>query len=500
MRHTKVLVTSMVTTVMLTGCATRRQVATTMRQNPTAVAVRFVLPPQPIEFLDELETGPPARMSLAIDEVNGGVFDENCLPETWIPPVSSHHVVLWGGPFDGEDVTYSVTSLPPGDYMFGLFDQDRSEVYQGWMSVHNTGDELLNVLIDWRKTIHEEMAWLGFDSKMKSKFGGVNTKTFNTFAKQLRSLDRLDKQLDEAVRQEMKWRMSHRAQVDEMLNGAEVLLMPGGMDFFLPTTRSAFSDADLASVQSNEALTKVVLLADYGKATEKLQRVTNLHKSLKRCRTVLAEQARQLEKRKQFYMMTDHLYHHDKRFVRNERRLQKTLGAIDRIGQQMAEHRRRSMALAFMAGLAAPGEAADVFDGEERALKHDKAVLREEQRQIEARYNATNDKSVRRVSLQRIRHNRMAAIEEIDAQLAELAQAKTSLRTLKASTSVIHRHGPARLMTATLLPQTLPAYLADAIERESLMTVRLQAVDSLYAPKARVASMIDDGSEYSWSD
>ena len=446
----------------------------------TKVSVRFVALPGLSQCAVNDESGVETR--LAADGCVGGMGNTNCWAETAAGVSSPYHVVLWGGPYYGADVTYATAALPPGPYMFGLFDQDHGVAYQGWIGVNQGGDDVLDTLTEWRNTIREEQQWLGYENKIEGRFHNRNAEDFKRFTKQLRSVRRLERRIDRAIQAEKRARHHDWAWQGELLQNAEVLLMPGTADFFRPSTQPAFRDEELRNVRTGEPLTKVVLVADYAKSMEKLRRVYDLRDDLKHAQAVLVEEVKRLKRQKRYYTITDHLYHHGRRFVENERRLHEALGMIKRIERLRDDQRQRTYALMFTAGMFAPDETFDAFAAEERSLRRERILLEEQTNLVNRRFDATDEDSCRRVSLEWERQNLLAEIEAIDGYLRQLGESRVALNRLRDSTEIIHRHGPARVLTATIFGHDVPVYLADTIERESLMTIRLQTADSLYTP------------------
>ena len=97
-------------------------------------------------------------------------------------------------------------------------------------------------------------------------------------------------------------------------------------------------------------------------------RPSGVARSLAGCRAVLSEEVDRLERRKRFYMITDHIHNHDRKFVENEMRIQQALNAIDQLGEQIADIRERRMALSFVNGLVAPDQLLDPLTREQRAV------------------------------------------------------------------------------------------------------------------------------------
>jgi len=395
-------------TLVCSGCATTRPA----HQDAKAqVTVRFVAPPEAAKVA--IGKADSAGLRLVSENESEG-FVSNPSPDL---SSDAHHVVLWGGPFDGDNVTYESAPLPEGAYMFGMFDPNQGAAYQGWISVNNNdGDSPFSV------------------------------------------------------------------------SYAELLMMPPSTNFLQPFTRPTFTEEELSLVRSGDAVTKVVLTADYGKAIDRLRRFTNLRDDLGRTRAVLSEEVRRLENRRHYYRLTNHLYNHDGNFVENEKRLQDTLGKIARVDQQTADHRRHCHALMYVASLFSPGKSFDLFDQEVNALKRDRVVFEEENRQIQQRFAQCGETSHKRIDLERGRQNVLAAIETIDTQIAQIGEARIALAKVRESSGVIHREGPARILTASIIDGAVPMYLADAIERESLLTIRLQSADDSASAKAKTAA------------
>ena len=124
--------------------------------------------------------------------------------------------------------------------------------------------------------------------------------------------------------------------------------------------------------------------------------------------------------------------------------------------------------MAFIAGLFSPDQTYDAFDADMKDLQRDRIVLEEQKRQIDVRFNNTAQNSPKRITLERERQNLMASMERIDTQLGQIGEARVALGKFRDSTTVIHRHGPARVLTTMLYDKDIPGQLVNAIERESL--------------------------------
>ena len=196
----------------------------------------------------------------------------------------------------------------------------------------------------------------------------------------------------------------------------------------------------------------------------------------------MREAADRFERRKGLYLLTSHLHPDDTRFVENETWLQSTLGVIERLDEQMVNLRQRRMALAFVAGLIAPGDHARTLDEEERGLMRERAVLEAENRRLDLLLERSDESQIKRVALERNRQNVIAALNSLDRQLEHLGAARGALEWMTSSASVIHRQGDTRLLAAALADQHLPIAVRQAVERESLMTVRLESSDNVFIP------------------
>ena len=481
MRQSRLLWILAAVPVLCASCATTGMCPTTDPGGAT-VWVRFVTPPAPSTYADSATFESQPTLGSGIEPPGRETVYEEQRIETKSYGSNPHHVVLWGGPFEGTAVDYASASLEPGQYMFGVFDQDQGTAYQGWIHVNNPGNDIINVLTDWRNTVHDQEQWLGYENKVSGNFSSRDPEYFENFTQKLRETRRLERKINWALQLEKCDFWCCRKQRAEVLSNAEILLIPGAADFFRPSTRAAFTETELDAIRTGEAMTKAVLVADYGRASEKTRRVNELWDDMRRYRSVLIEEYNRLERHKRYLTITDHLYHHDKEFVEAEQQLQDTRRMIAKIDQQCDDYRKHAHALAFVTGLFAPDEAQDAFYTEEQRLRRDRVVLEEQKKQFDVRFDNTEEGDWKRVNLERDRQNLMASIEEIDGQLTEVSDARVALGKLRDSTTVIHRHGTARVLATTMFHDNIEGHLVNAIENESLMTVRLQATDSLYAP------------------
>ncbi len=439
----------------------------------TAVGVRFVVPPM------------PKSTDLKIAGTGGFVSDSSYsgfVPVADLAGEDISHVALWGGGFNGHDVTYASTALQPGMYTFAFINPDKDEAVQGWLDVNPGGTEIVDFLMRWYNDIPQMRQALAYELELAGGSNARNSGIFEGFVTQLRAFDRLESQLAQAIADERQAQADSAWQYNEFLRNAEVLLLPSETGFFHPTTQPTVTEAELASVRSGKTISKVIMLADADNAVWKLKRVNQVYNELNRCKIVLMEEADRLQRRKRFYTLTDHIYHHDKLFVHNELRLQQTFAAIDQLNEHVAELRDRRMALAFVSELTAPDGTFRTLNGEETDLNREKTILRAKMNQINHLFDEAKENSSKRVILERNRQEVARAIEAIDMQLDQVVQARVALKTMNNDTEIIHRQGNWRLMTASLTGQDIPFAVRKAIEQEALMTVRLEPTKTMFVP------------------
>ncbi|MCH7596092.1 MAG: hypothetical protein IID35_05975 [Planctomycetes bacterium] len=482
MKMGKLLATSACIAAVSSGCSmfqhTFKPTSTTASQ--PKVTVRFVVPPEFGRFTDG--SGNSSDAKLVNDGLPYGAFDPGFASNYGDAGYNSYHVVLWGGPFNGDDVSFTATPLAPGSYTFGVLDPENEAVYQGWISVNNGGDDVLSVLTEWRATIHEQEEWLGFENRVYGKLSSSDPEDFERFTNQLKMLRELEKKINAGIKAELSDHAEFNWQRHELLSNTEILLIPGMTNFFRPSTKPAFREAELAAVRAGEPITKVVLVGDYAKSMEKLRRLVDLQRDLRRSRKVFAAEVNRLEARHRYFRMTDHLYDHGTKYAENEKQMQRARRMMARIDRQLEAQRRRCQALQFVVAMFAPDEAMRVFSQQQAELGRDRTVLIEQKHQIDVRFGNAPNGNARRTRLEAKRQSVLAEIAKIDAQIEQIEEARVAITTLRESTSIIHRHGTAHIVTASLMNSGIPAYLADAIERESLMTIRLQQSDSVFMP------------------
>lgn len=467
MKHKLLTIITPALLVAISGCA-----APVVEFN--TVSVRLVAPPAPERFVAECEE---SDVQLASYSSYDGSPAEYVAGSDWAPPADPRFVALWGGMYDGYDVSYTDAELEPGHYTFGLWDQAHAGGLQGWINVNSSNADLVDVLREWKARIPQQKQWLAYDHELQGKLQATDAKVFRSFAKQLRAFDRLDREISEAIVRESQLQVETRHHSREFLDSARILVLPGGSPLFHPTTRPAFNEQDVEMVRSGEVVTKMLFLADYENTQAKMRLVNSLVRSFKACKAVLVEEVDRLERRKRFMTITDHVFDHDKKFVRNEMRLQQSLSAIDRLNEQIADMRMRRLGLAFTTELLAGDEMFRPLDEEERDLAQERMVVEARKHRVDLLYAESDEKSIRRIALERYRQRHIRAMERIDEQVALLGVARNALMAMKSSSDVIHRQGDFRLMTASFVGNGMPFRVREAVAREALMTVRLQNMD-----------------------
>lgn len=406
--------------------------------------------------------------------------------QTWVNPSSPYHVVLWGKNVNGQNVTFTSAPLEPGPYIFRFFNVDEGDIWQGWLSINHT-DGLLDTYRQWRDGVSEFKEWVGYEAGVAGRFDSGETDDFRQFQKQVRELNRLENRINRAIAQESAAQARFRTTLAESFNFADVLLMPGGTEPFFPTTKAAFTSQDLTTVRNGQPVTKVVLAADYDQTMGKLQRLNDLRSDLLGIRAVLQEEAKRLVRRKNFLTVTDHLYHHNQRFVNTEVRLQRTLAQIDRLNDQIADCRERSVGLAFVAELLTPNDNFNVLDQVQGELDRERIVFDTEMQRLDSLFTQSKVTSANRVALQTERQQTRATLEDIDRQADAINQAKGTLTTLAGNSTIIFQHGPTRLVSATLLTDNVPVQVANALQQECVLSVRL---DQVALPEATTTTTV----------
>ena len=444
----------------------------------TPLAVRFVLPPVPERFADLTPDGDTRAVTSTYDDT----YVETVADNDMVDRGESLHVALWGGQYHGNDVTFAGVPLDPGHYTFGCWDQDDETTFKGWVRVNTGGTELIDTLREWKADIPKQKHWLAYDFELKGKLYNTDAAVFRRFANQLRAFDRLERQMDEAIAHEEQMQAEMNRRHNDFLAHTEILVLPGDEGWFYPTTMPTFTDDDVRLVKSGNSMTKLLTMADFEMAQWKLRMVNRLTNELRGCRAAMAEEIDRLERRKRFYTITDHIYQHDRKFVENEMRIQQALGTIDRLNEQIDDMRSRRMALAFATELVAPDKMFRPLDDERRDLEQERAVLEAKRKRLNTLVGEASETGPRRIALERERQRIIRNIESIDHQFEVLAEARDVLDHMKNTTFVIHRQGDSRLIAATFVEPDAPFRIRDAIERECLMTVRLQSTDTPYDP------------------
>jgi hypothetical protein len=390
------------------------------------------------------------------------------------------HAVLWGRGHNGCDVTAFPTALDPGSYTFAYFDPDRGTAYQGWMAINSGGDDVLSSLTEWRDTVHRQEEWLAFENKIHGKYASHDHADFKRFSNELANLRRLENKINAAIYAEQKDRQQMYQWRNDYLGDAEVVLMPGpAYNFAQPMTLPAFQPADLSAAQGGQPITKVILAGDFARSMEKLDRLTDLQNEMRRCRAVLNEEVVRLENRRSYFRLTSHLFDHDNNFMGNEQRVQQARGMLANLDRQITENRRHGHAILTVVGLFAPEEANLAFAREQAEIRAERAIWAERLNQVEMQFSDASTWSEKRIALEGQRQYLMLQLAECDTQLDQCGQAADTVAQLRQNTGVIYRNGPASILAASFMTDSVPARLADAIEKESMMTIRLHSAEGI---------------------
>ncbi len=485
MNRGKRLAVAIVAAAGMAGCAAAD------RQNPwdassATVFVRFAATQPQCALSDSGEA--QQKLALVSSEPPGGM-DADLEP---LPPFQeecpARHTFLWGGPFTGQEVTYASVPLAPGNYSFGFFDHDAGKAYQGSIDVQYGDDGVFESLMEWRDTLQEQRNLLGFNHKIRGRFASSDDKHFKKFVKELRTIEHLEQKIDKQVKRELRKEQAQQEHRMAHLIGADILMMPGKSDFVRCSTQPTFTKSELESIQEGHAMTKAIFVADSKRTEEKLRRVNELWGVLDRRREVLRAELNRLRNMKRFLRITDHIYHHGNRHVANERRLQRVAGMLNRLDQRLADQRKYRYALLFAQAFFAEDESRQAFHAEEAKDRRKLTVLHEELKGIDARYEVASEGGWRRVALERDRQRCAAAIEDVERWIDRIGDFEEALRNLKDSTSIIHREG-STCVFAMVIDPSKASHLVDAEVRGSLMTIRLQATDSLYVPPSSQVAM-----------
>ncbi len=390
------------------------------------------------------------------------------------------HAVLWGGGYNGNDVTGYPTNLAPGSYTFAYFEPDRGAAYQGWLSVNNGGDDVLSALTEWRDTVHQQEEWLAFEYKINGKYASPDKADFKRFQGQLANLRSLEGKINSAINAEQKDRDQMCQYQFDYLGNTQVVIMPGSTGTFAQaSTLPAFQPADLSAVQGGQPLTKVILAGDFARSMEKVDRLADLQSEMRRCRAVLNEEIVRLDNRRNYFRLTSHLYNQDYNFLNNEQRVQQARGLLSNLDRQIAENRRHAHAVLTVVGLFAPEEADLAFDREQMEIRGERAVWAERLNQVELQFSDASTWSEKRISLERQRQFLLSQVAECDVQLDQCEQASDAVAQLRQNAGVIYRNGPASVLAASFVTDSVPARLANAIEKEALMTIRLHSAEGV---------------------
>lgn len=475
--------------VMVAGCM---RPASESTWRPSPLAVRFVIPPD--EGAESDGATDLERYSYAATSSDEWSHEEWRKSETSsthaglvsdsLQPATVHHVALWGNGFDGSDVTNAAAELPAGDYTFAMFDPQNRAAMQGWLEVNHDQGDLVQMLRGWKADIAQYKKNLAFRFQVHGHIASADLDAYKEFRADLKSFEQLEFRIELLIRHEALRRRWNPQGQNELVRNSQLLLLPGQDTFFHPTTKPAFSDADLTRVRSGGSITKLVAAVDFTDAEWRLRQVNQIYSDLKRCRTVFAEELDRLQRRKQYYSLTEHLFHHDRKFVENEAQIALAGGFMDRIDDQLGELRQHRLALAYLTQLASPQYVERLFDQERDDLMREQAVLAARLHRFDLMCAEADETGSQRVALERERQQTDREFDLLSDRLEELSEARVALAALRDTAEILHRQSDGQLLAASTLEQGVPYSLREAIQREALVTVRLENAPNLFAPSS----------------
>lgn len=492
MRHRPLLIPMLATPLLLAAGCMRTMASGDRQPGFTAVSVRFALPSDQTLAAD---AGARTRALLAQNGSFDGAMSAALAADKNGSTSNAFHVALWGGPFHGCDVTNNAASLTPGSYTFALFDQNNSSLVQGWAEVNGTGIGTLDLLMRWKNSIQEERQKVAYDFELQGASPARDAAVLTEYTEAVQSFARLEAQIDRAIAAETRAQAAQRRAMQDFLSDAEILVMQSDRPTFHSATKAAFSDTDLTMVRSGNPVSKFVLVADYGTAQWKLQQVNRLYSDLIHARAVQWQIVDRLQRRKGRFLMTDHLYHDDAGFIANETSLQNTLAAVERMDERLAELRDRRMALAFIDELITSEGKYATFEQARGEMLRERAQFEAQKQRFDRMFAEAGETSPTRVALEGARQRIAASLETIDRQLGQLDEARIAIAAMADSTEIIHRQGDRRLLTATYVGQDMPFHVRDVVEREALMTMRLQPAESVFTPRSTSLTAMRPGSQ-----
>lgn len=499
---------SVAAVLLLAGCQDKQERITT-------VSVRFAMPPSEARYalvpvnqwenqenrsqyaqqnaqnntVQDVSTQNPNQPSVEFTQAASRSYDEmNALAHA-----DRYHVALWGGPFQGDDVTYSDLDLAPGDYTFALWEQDPATSVQGHLRVNAPSGALLDVLHKWQARLPELKQQVAYEAEIQGR-ANTDPEAFASFQRQLKALDRLGKKIDNAVVWEERWHERHAPEYEKFVDQAIVLMLPGDERLLDPRTKPAFCAADVQNVRTGDPLTKVLVVADYNTTRWKIQMVDGFTRELNACKNVLWEEVNRLERRKRILDITDHLHKHDAAFTANEWQLQAALTTIAAIDDQLMQLSERRVALAYESALTAPDESFVSLENEQHDLQQELTLLTAEKERLDSMFSKASTETPKRVDLAAARQRYVRAIDNVQKRMTALQDNRVAIGKLRDASQVLHRSSDARVLVSSTVNSDVPFYVQQAIAKNALLTVRLQSQDNLFVPrgadvaKARTAS------------
>lgn len=377
---------------------------------------------------------------------------------------------LWGGPYQGQDVTYELAQLASGNYKFDYWDVERRTDLRGTIAVSPFDESLADTFRRWKSDLPQRKKQLAFDFEIEGKAASTDHRALASLTRQLRAVEAFDRALDKAIAHEERNQKETCARNAKVLDQSMVLLFPGGEETD-PPVQPAFSQSDLDRVRSGEVLTKVLVVANHQDLKWKLDHVNRLGRELQRLHDSTRDEARRLEGRKRFRSFD--FANHDA-FLHNEKRLQQVLAQADCYNEQLRLLRERRLQTAIAAEWATPDESFHPLDRELRDLEQERAVLAAEKQRVDLLFSRKDAASRERVEFEQRRQNVNGALAQLDDQLEFLGDARYAVAQLRERRSILHREGETLFVAAGVSDDEVPFRVREALQQASLMAVRVE--------------------------
>ena len=466
MNGRRMLVVSVVAGFLLVGCA-QQQKTQLVKVCFTSPAALGDLDAHAYGFSGALPAshrgGTPHGAALASDSDS---------PTSSVPVFESavQSAALWGGSYHGADVTFAQTPLSPGFYNFAYWDGSRDADLIGTIRVNAASSDLVQTFRRWKAGLTAQRQRAAYTFELNGQVEKASTSRFGKLTTRLEAIDAFEEELDDAIAHELARRDRGDRQQQALLSTAVVHLFPGG-DTRYSEQAAAFGDQDFQHVATGQPVTKMVLVADHHEIQSRIDDINRVGQRLSYLKDSLRDEVRRLEGAKALRAI---VFRNHEDFVKNETRLRQALADLDGVNQRLADLRSRRLALAFTAELFAPGTGFAPLQTELADLAQEKAVLNAEMDRVDALFARSNAVSPQRVQLERRRQRVGRALAELETQSAFVADARATLEQMRQDSAVLYRQGVLKMLVAATFDADIPTAVRDALERESVMVVRLQ--------------------------